>query len=112
MDATQLDVLHQLGLAGAIIGAVVYMQRAQTRSFKQLAEIFRPAILSVKLDAEQADKLVIAIEGALDVREDVAAVSRKVEDLQLTVATLSERVAQQGKRLSSRPKSAAAAPPR
>lgn len=66
LDPSAFDAgtLSQLGVAGAIIGAVVYMQRAGAANLKQMVSILAP-LMDVRADLSKLEGKVDAFAAVL-----------------------------------------------
>ena len=94
MDPATSELAQVMTLATSVVGAVVYLQRAQTAALVKLAELFRPSTnaVTVKLDGDQSDRFAAVVSQAMNVRADVRAMDAKVGQLGEHVAALSATV--------------------
>ena len=73
MEPTQLvDALSQLGTAGAIVAAVIYLQRTQAAMLERLAALMKPEALTkeVRQLSKKVDDLAESVgymRGKLDI---------------------------------------------
>jgi len=81
MDITA--ILPTLGPLGAIILAVVYLQRQQQSSLAKLIKLAQPATLTLKIDEEQ-------LEAFTNHRQEHHQQAARIEQLEWRLAQLSE----------------------
>lgn len=103
MDPATSELAQVITLATSIVGAVVYLQRAQMASLTKLAELLKPqeGALTVKLDADQSGRFAEVLKQTIDVRGDVRELDSKVDSLGQTVAGLAATVRATRKRTPS-----------
>ena len=95
MDPATSELAQVITMATSIVGAGVYLQRAQMAALTKLAELLKPdgaAPITVKLDADQSGRFAEVIARALDVREEVRDLDTKVDTLGRDVGVLTGRM--------------------
>jgi len=79
--------LQQLGLAGALVVAVLYLQRAQMTQLSKLVSLAKPSMLTLRIDPEQLEQFTKH-------REHLAEAQARIDQIEDRLARLSALAAE------------------